>query len=258
MTRPAPLLRLVLVAATLAAAGLPRTAHASKADAFEGKVEPISGQLYRKAGRFELTPTYDLSLNDAFFQKHFLGVKLGYHFNEVFSLSAQYAGAIGNLDTTGSAVVCPANQGCHPATATQLYQVPGYLRSIAGLEVAFSPIYGKLNLLAERVAHIDLSVLAGADAFVYRKVLSAADAAALPSGQSPPDATKFGGHVGLGMRIFFSPAVAARIELKDYIYVVPVPNWVEGGGKARQDVQNQLFAELGVSVFFPFSNRAAP
>jgi outer membrane beta-barrel protein len=258
MTRPDPLLRLAALAALLASGALPQVAHASRADAFEGKVEPVSGQLYRKTGRFELTPTFDYSLNDAFFQKRFVGVKLGYHFSEYLALSGQFAGAFGDtflmgVDRTGSAVVCAST--CTPATASDLYQVPGHLNTVGGLEIEFSPIYGKLNLFAEKVAHLDLSVFAGADVFVHDQVLSRAQAS--DPLVKPATATSLGGHIGFGMRVFLTPTLAARLDFKDYIYAVPVPNMAEGSGAGR-DVQNQLFVELGLSAFFPFQNRVLP
>ena len=49
---------------------------------------------------------------------------------------------------------------------------------------------------------------------------------------------------------------ALRLELKDYVYGVTVPNGVDG--LKSKDIQNQVFAELGVSVFFPFNNRRQP
>jgi outer membrane beta-barrel protein len=259
MTRAHPFLGLAAFAALLAAGAVPRAARASRADAFEGKVEPVSGQLYRKAGRFEFTPSYDVSVNDAFYQKRFVGVKLGYHFSEYLALSGQVAGAFSNtflmgVDPTGSAVVCPST--CRPATAADLYQVPGHLNTVGGLEIEFSPIYGKLNLFAEKVAHLDLSVLAGVDLFVHDKVLSGAQLEANPASK-PGTASSVGGHVGFGMRVFLTPTLAARLDFKDYIYAVPVPNMAEGSGGGR-DVQNQLFVELGLSAFFPFQNRSLP
>jgi outer membrane beta-barrel protein len=232
--------------AALACAVCPRPSQAqsSKADAFAGKIPPVSGQLYRKAGRFEATATGNMSLNDAFFTKYFGGLKLGYHFTE--SLSAAVHGAGGFATKSGSAVVC-ASSGCTDANETMLRQVPGRIRWIAGAEVAWAPVYGKLNLLAEQVAHFDVSLLAGPDLVAYDEVLSR-DAAA----RSPGMATSFGGHVGLGFRLFFTPSIAARVELKDYLYFVEVPN----AGPGR-DLQNQLFAELGVSFFLPIRNRAA-
>ena len=231
--------------AALACAALPPAAAAqSKSDAFAGKIPPVSGQLYEKAGRFEVTATGNLSLNDAFFTKYFGGLKLGYHFSE--SLSAAVHAAGGAAVQSGSAVVCSASTGCADANEVMLRQVPGRIRWLAGAEAAWAPVYGKLNVMSEQVAHFDLSVFAGPDLIAYDTVLAKADA-----GSAPAMATSIGGHVGLGVRVFFTPSIAARLELKDYVYAVKVPNVGSGS-----DLQNQLFAELGVSFFLPTRNRA--
>ncbi len=231
--------------AALACAALPPAAAAqSKSDAFAGKIPPVSGQLYEKAHRFEVTATGNLSLNDAFFTKYFGGLKLGYHFTE--SLSAAVHAAGGAAVKSGSAVVCSASTGCADANEVMLRQVPGRIRWIAGAEAAWAPVYGKLNVMSEQVAHFDLSVFAGPDLIAYDTVLAKADAASAPA-----MATSVGGHVGLGVRVFFTPSIAARLELKDYVYAVKVPNIGSGS-----NLQNQLFAELGVSFFLPTRNRA--
>ena len=258
MTTDGPIHRTSAALAALAALAIlaaPRSAEAqSKSDAFAGKIPPVAGALYQKKGRVELTATGNLSLNDAFFSKYFAGAKLGYHFTESFALSASVA--TGATSRTGSAVVCPSNGGCGDAAKQQLWQVPGDLKLVGGLEAAWSPVYGKLNIFSERVAHFDLSVLAGADWISYSEVVSSSRAEQLlQAGQEPGTSSTFGGHVGLGFRLFLTEAIAARVEFKDYVYMVEVPNWQEGG-KARSDLQNQLFTELGISVFFPFHNRA--
>jgi outer membrane beta-barrel protein len=233
------------VVAALACAALPPAAAAqSKSDAFAGKIPPVSGQLYRKAGRFEVTATGNLSLNDAFFTKYFGGLKLGYHFTESFSAAVH--GAAGAAVQSGSAVVCSASTGCAEANEVMLRQVPGRIRWLAGAEAAWAPVYGKLNVLSEQVAHFDLSVFAGPDLIAYDTVLAKASAAS-----EPAIATSIGGHVGLGVRLFFTPSIAARLEVKDYVYAVKVPNVGSGS-----DLQNQLFAELGLSFFLPTRNRA--
>jgi outer membrane beta-barrel protein len=233
------------LAAALACAALPsRAAAQSKADAFAGKIPPVSGQLYRKAGRIEVTPTGNLSLNDAFFTKYFLGLKVGYHFTE--SLSTAVHAASGAAVHSGSAVTCSASKGCVDATDVMLRQVPGRIRWLAGAEMAWAPVYGKLNVLSEQVAHFDLSVFAGPDLIAYDEVL-AKDAAA----SQPGVATSFGGHVGIGARLFVAQWIALRLEVKDYVYAVNVPNAGPGS-----DWQNQLFAELGLSFFLPARNRA--
>jgi outer membrane beta-barrel protein len=263
MTRPAPhswklpvrprragaALATLLVALALLAAAPARAQ--SKSDAFAGKIPPVSAQLYRKAGRFEATLSGNLSVNDPFYSKYFLGAKLGYHFTESLSAGALI---MTGLDTkAGSAQVCPSNGGCHGASRTQMFQVPGNIKMISGLEGAWAPVYGKLNVFSEKVAHFDLSILAGADWIQYQKVLSEAQAESLGGGH-PAFASTIGGHVGLGVRVFFSEWIAARLEFRDYIYRVSVPNWQDSGG-AKRDLQNQLFTELGVSFFFPRQNR---
>lgn len=241
---------IVALALALAAAVPAAPARAqTKADAFAGKIPPISGQLYRKAGRLELTASGNLSLNDAFLRKYFGGLKLGYHLSEAWAISLHAAG--GFSAKTGSAVVCSATGGCGDATERMLQQVPGQITALGGLEVGWSPVYAKLNVLSEKVAHFDLSLLGGVDAILHDEVLSkqAADVLAATGGV-PKTQTTLGGHVGLGARVFLSEAMALRLEVKDYVYAVAVPN--NGSGK---DWQNQLFTELGFSFFFPTRNR---
>jgi len=244
--------------ALLVAALLPGPARAgSKADAFEGKIQPISGQLYQKAGRLEVSPTLDLSFNDAFVKKYFGGVKVGWHFTEFLSVGATFA--MGTTAASGSAVVCPANQGCHAASQAQLWQVPGAIQMMAGAEVAWAPVYGKLNLAAEQVLHFDLALMAGADLISHDVVLSRDDAEALAAaGGKPATTNTLGGHVGIGVRFYFNRFMALRFDVKDYVYAVEVPNWIEGSNnQPRTDVQNQLFLEIGLSFFFPTSPRSA-
>jgi outer membrane beta-barrel protein len=239
----------ILIAAAAAAAASPSPASAqSKADAFAGKIPTVSGQLYRKAGRLEATLTGNLSLNDAFYTKYFGGLKLTYHFDEHWSAGLGAAG--GMASKSGSAVVCDATTGCTGADDWKLHQVPGRIRYIVGAEAAWSPIYGKLNVLSEQVAHFDLSVFAGPDLIARDDILDEAGAKALGAGD-PPAVNSIGGHFGLGARLFLREWVAIRLEVKDYVYAVKVPN-----NGPRNDIQNQLFAELGASFFLPTRNRA--
>ncbi len=236
-----------LAAAALCTAALPRAAAAqTKADAFAGKIPPVSGQLFEKAGRFELAPTFDLSLNDAFFTKYFAGLKVGYHFSESGSIAVYGSG--GSAVKTGSTTLCTATGGCGDAPEEKLRQVPGRIRAIGGAELAWAPVYGKLNVLAEQVVHFDLGAFGGVDAIAYDEVLSAQAA----SGATPALKTTLGGHVGLGAHVFLSRWIALRLEVKDYVYAVKVPN--NGSGS---DLQNQLFTELGLSLFLPTRNRSA-
>lgn len=245
----APSRRVAGAVAVLVALLAPAAAWAqSKSDAFAGKIPPVSAELYRKAGRFEATLSGNVSVNDAFYSKYFGGLKLGYHFTESWSAHALLASGLNTK--AGSAQVCPSNGGCRSADKRQMYQVPGNIKLMAGLEGAWTPIYGKLNLFSG-VVHFDMGLMAGVDWINHPKVLSETQA---ESGASPSMTSTVGGHLGLGTRIFINEWLAARLEFRDYLYRVSVPNWREGSG-AKKDLQNQMFAELGISVFFPMHNR---
>ncbi len=244
MTARRTTLAAALAALALAGAPAAAAAQSSQADAFAGKIPPVSGQLYRKAGRVELTASGNLSLLDAFYSKYFFGAKATYHFTEHLAAGLQATG--GTAVVTNSATVCSPSKGCLDATTTMLRQVPGRIRWIVGAEGAWAPVYGKLNVLSEQVGHFDLSILAGPDLIAYDEVL-AKDVAAT---QTPAVLTAIGGHIGFGVRFFITESIAARIEIKDYLYSVKVPS-----GGIGNDLQSQLFAELGVSMFLPGRNR---
>ena len=242
--------RAAFAAALIALA--PAAARGSAADAFENKVKPVSGQLYRKAGKLELTiPAGVISLNDAFFSKYMAGAKLTYHLTESWSFGVN--GSLGTSSATGSTSICTVRDpnssqaACTAADSRQLNQVPGDIKWIAAGEVGFSPLYGKLNLFGEKALHFDLSLLVGADLVSYRDVLgaTAANAGATPGTISTP-----GGHVGIGARLFFARFMALRLELREVFYKV--------SALPTGNLQTQLLAEAGLSFFIPVGHHDEP
>ncbi len=252
MTSPRASLAALALALAAAAAPWPAGAQSSKADVFAGRIPPVSGQLFQKAGRVELTVTGDLSLNDAFFTKYFAGLDLAYHLRESWAVSLGAAGDLfdtpvhlGVVTRSGSSVTCTASGGCVDANQAMLRQVPGRMRGLLGASVAWSPVYGKLNVLAEKVGHFDLGIFAGPDLVRRDDILSAAAAS-----DGAPKKWTPGFHAGIGARLFFTPGLALRFQVKDVFYAVKVPNAGTGS-----DWQNQLFTEIGLSFFFPSQNR---
>jgi outer membrane beta-barrel protein len=183
-------------------------------------------------------------MNDAFFSKALVGARVAYHLTEAWSVGVNGSYAFSN-SATGSTNVCTSNAGCRPATDAELYQVPGHLKYIVGAEVAFAPVYAKLNVFAEKAIHLDLALLAGADLVGYRDVL---DATSANGGAQPADATSPGGHVGVATRVFLGPSVALGLEVKDVLYSVK--------GLSTGKLQNQLLAQAGLSFFLPLRHEA--
>ena len=216
-----------------------QTARASLAD----KIPPVSGNLFFRKGRFEITPAIGISLGDAFFQKYAFGLMLSYHLLE--SLAIGIHGSY-LLNTAGSAVsTCNDTGACSSPTMDQLTKgasVPGHIQMLAGLDLAWTPFYGKVNVLAEKVLHFDTSVFIGGDVIQY----GAYDPAATP--RANKSTITGGGHLGIGERILFNESIALRIELRDYMYGATV-SLPDTNGNPQTKFENQLMLEVGVSFF---------
>lgn len=201
------------------------------------RIRPVSGHVFLKRGRFEITPAANLSLKDAFFSKYIANLGLTYHLLEEVGIALRGGYAFNTV--AGSGVICPLGGGCQAPTYAQLDgAAPGQINLLAGAELQYAPLYGKIALMAEAFLHFDMYALAGVSAVQYR-----APNPNLTAGSTPEWAV--GGTVGAGMRIFLSSWVTARLEVRDVIYqeiVAPRPT---------TSLRHQLLVELGVSFFIP-------
>lgn len=205
------------------------------------RVRPVSGHLFMKKGRFEFSPSASTSLNDAFFTKYILGATLAYFPTETFGVNLRFGYAIPTI--SGAAQICTTEasgtgttRGCRPPNYAELDgRAPGQMTLLGGVDVAYSPIYGKVGLVAESFLHFDLYALAGATAVQYRG----------PTSSGIGSMMTVGGNVGVGSRVVLNKWLTLRAELRDLIYVEqvqPLP---------KTSLRNQMVFELGFSFFFP-------
>ncbi len=191
----------------------------------EQRIRPVSGRVFGKAGRFELGLGAELSFADAFYSKYFGSITATYHFSEMFAAGLRLSGGLSVI--SGAAVTC-GGDGCQAPTDDQLKTAPGKMPFLAALTVQVAPVYGKINLLAEKVLHFDVYLGLGGG------VVSTSVGGA--SAMAP------GGTISVGTRLIFNKFVALRLEVGDYLYLAGTPD-------AR--LQQQFMADLGVSFFLP-------
>jgi outer membrane beta-barrel protein len=210
------------------------------------RIKPVSGHLFLKAGRIEVSPAASVSVRDAFFTKFGFGGSLTYHFTETLSLGVRGAYA---LDTVaGSAQICTVNatdrtRSCRAPTYGELDGVaPGQITLLGGVDFQWAPIYGTLSVLAEQFLHFDIYAILGGSAVMYR---------------GPPESGGTGAasrlapglNAGAGMRFFLNRWLSVRGELRDLVYSETiVANQMSGD---VHSLRNQLVFEVGVSLFFP-------
>ncbi|MFZ5470459.1 MAG: outer membrane beta-barrel domain-containing protein [Myxococcota bacterium] len=198
------------------------------------RVRPVSGHLFLKKGRFELSPGATVSVKDAFYTKYILGASLTFHPFETFGIGARVGYSIPVV--SGAAQICESGagggvRGCRLPTPAELdRRALGQIQLTGGVDAQWAPLYGKIALVAERFLSFDMYGIAGGSVVQYRG----------PNG----DTMTVGGDLGLGMRFFINKWMTVRTELRDLVYVEDA----EGGGSS---LRNQILVDFGLSFFLP-------
>jgi outer membrane beta-barrel protein len=210
------------------------------------RVRPVSGHLFLKRGRFELSPSMTASFNDPFFWKFLAGATLAYYPMEWLGVNLRFGIDAPPL-IRGEPVISPAGEVCtlgatprecsSPTFDDLNGRAPGQMTFLGGVDVQYAPVYGKVGLVAEKFLQFDLYGLGGLSAVGYKG----------PSG-TPGESTPMvtgGVNLGLGAHFVVAKWFAVRTELRDLMYVEDVQ------GAEKKSFRNQLLFELGLSLFFP-------
>ncbi len=127
----------------------------------------VSRLVQYREGRFSITPTFSVSLQDEFSRDLFFGLRGDYHFTDWLGVgvSAAYAGV--HVDTSLTDQVASNSPGntANVPRATAYPQQIGRRNWMADLHLTFVPLRGKFALFQSLVADVDFYLVAGA-AFV--------------------------------------------------------------------------------------------
>ena len=248
MTR---LTRLTLLAALLPLAAFAQKSEDEAGDVSEAdkdaagplrdRVRPVSGHQFLMSGRFEASPGIGLSVKDAFYTKYTPTLALTFHFNEAIALGVRGGYSISVV--SGAAQICSTGmsgmRGCRAPTQEELTSNSAYgqLSVNAGLELQWSPIYGKLGLFAEKFLEFNMYLALGPTFLMY----------------GPANTPTVGGNIGVGGRFFINKFLCVRLELRDLLYNESFAASPSGEALAKSSFRNQLMGELGLSIFLPLT-----
>jgi outer membrane beta-barrel protein len=208
-------------------------------------------QIYAlRRGRFELMPYWSFSLNDQFVSHLGPGLGVNYYLTNVL--------AIGLNGTFHQPFNGDSDFNFQNRRATRLAVPLNEYQTVGTLNFTYVPIYGKFSGFSQFIFHYDGYVLGGVGVLRSR-----------PIAVIDPDNRKFEWNtnvafsVGLGLRIFLNRWFAVTMELRDYIYSEHLENTEVAATQAQQrdsstwygdkQLTNDFQAQLGVSVFLPFS-----
>jgi len=191
---------------------------------------PVTAQLFHLGGLWEVQPMFALSIGDPFWRTLGMGVRVEHHFDERWSISTH---ALGGLSLLAAPVqVC--SDSCADPSATKLRSTPGQLQLLAGVEVGWAPIYGKLSLIGETTLHFDAYISAGPE--LVRELI-ADDAASPATGRWAA-----GGRVSIGERLFLGNRFMVRVAASQLVYA--------GRVRGQAEIERKLTIEGGVAWLF--------
>ena len=144
-------------AATSTVTALPALSGGSRYRA-PASLPPVTAQLFHVGGLFEVEPLLLVSVGDPFWRTVGAGLRVEQHLDERWSVAAH---AIGALSLLSAPVEVCGDASCGNPGGDQLRSTPGKLQLLAGLELGWAPIYGKLSLVGETTVHFDAYLSAG-------------------------------------------------------------------------------------------------
>jgi len=201
-----------------------------------------------KKRRFEIQPFWGLTLNDQFVGHPGPGLALNYYITEVLAIgvNGQFYQPFNN-ESSFNAQVRRAARIVVPLTEYQW---------AAALNFTYVPAAGKFSGFGNFIFHYDAYVVGGIGAISTR-----------PIPVVDPDSRNFDWqpnvafNAGIGLKIFFNRWFAAVLEMRDYIFIDKLENTsIDEANPTNKDswygdstLTNNVQAQLGVSVFIPFS-----
>lgn len=198
----------------------------------DDRVKSVQRKVYLKRGRFELTPMFQVSVNDPYYFKLGGSLRLGYYLADTLAISVR--GSLYSVQADDSARVA------RRIFASQLYySVPQWS---AMADVEWSPVYGKVAFMND-ILHFDAYLLGGLGVVNTKTSSTIVDTVTnARRGPSP------GADIGIGARFVARDFLAVNIALINTTYVdQPI-------GTTKGAIQNLMTLNAGVSIFLPFTS----
>lgn len=193
--------------------------------AVSDKVKAVQRKHFLKRQRLELTPTFAVSLNDAFYTKVGGGLVATYHLADSLGVMAHYS-HFGIVETDNVRIA---------KRELRSLLLSSKLNWNAGLGLVWTPIYGKLAWF-NSILHYDLFLLTGLGV-----------AHSQTSGKPVNDGLHPGVDVGVGQRFAFSDWMAADFWVKGLFYADRPQD------RQISEIQKVLTLNVGLSFWLPTS-----
>jgi outer membrane beta-barrel protein len=244
-----------MMALTLVAASAGGLAGSNKAAAQEVQITgPLAGapaarhmRIYRD-GRFQMQPTFGVTINDAFARSLMAGLQIGYHFTDWLGLHAFFHYDAYAIETDLTERIEKRGQSTEfnrlsLPTNKKFGKQIGKLQYLAGVQATFIPLRGKLALFQALFVDTDFYIFAGAafagleeradvkngtactDKATYRTMPATCERTQTARASRMAIAPTF----GVGLSLYFTDYLAMTLEYRAFPYRWNTSGTDEGG-----------------------------
>jgi outer membrane beta-barrel protein len=233
------------------------------AQSLNERVHVLMKRDYSVKNKIEISLFGGLSVDDIFTQHYTAAIAVDYHIDEAFAIEAMWMTSKvpfvmcdvvpGSSDPTEYEDCAGARWHSYTDAYDNIHQDAklspsnadlAMISNYLGLNVQFSPIYGKFSLFNMGLVHADFYVTAGGGVATteYQR----------PNHHWVDTGTYFVGNFGLGFRVFLARWFALRLDVRDLTFAARVNSEAGGAAASRPEtkIRNTLFVMLGLSFLF--------
>ena len=190
------------------------------------EVKVVQRRLFSKDGKLDLTLGGGIVPNDDFLVYYLGTFRLGYHFAESFEVEASGNFAFDQKSGLGE-FLSNSDIGLKDA------QIREFIRQFYTINVLWSPIYGKVSLLGQKLVHFDIFLGAGLGLMLTEGFES-------PENPDKQSKSKLAANLALGFRWHINQQFSVRTEYRHYFF-----EKIAGGG-----LSTPIGLNLGVTTTF--------
>ncbi|MBW1877120.1 MAG: outer membrane beta-barrel domain-containing protein [Deltaproteobacteria bacterium] len=218
----------------------------------------IENRFFLKGDRFELAPMFGYVPNNPFAKRFVGGLLLAYHFNEHFAAEGliAYSPDLGEDDLKGLTKLLVVIAHTGPG-GSDFQQPLDKIKLWATFGAAWTPIYGKINLIGETVLNFDLSFTGSLGVISKVNYFARFDNSGQGSSvvlEKAGNEVKLSPSLGVGTNFFINQTIALKLDGRFTFYVDNKPQYCEGTGcdpVTQQRLYNNFTVSGGLAFFFP-------
>jgi len=221
----------------------------------------VQNRFFLKANRFEVAPALGYVPNNPFARRYVGGITMAYHLSESFAAEGQliYSPDLNESDLKGltGTLVQIAHQGERNPNVKFQQPVEKMIQGFS-TDARWAPVYGKINLLGERVLNFDFYGQAGLGLLSIAEYYARYDSAFDTGAATDPvlldkqaDKYHVTANLGIGFDFFLNQTIALKLDARSFIYPDDKPVYQEGQAPDGKRIYSNFLASAGISIFIP-------